>query len=183
MNQAEVETNGHSAADVIEEVQNAPKFCTLRVWRDVLSNIEAAMDERVPMNVAAKIVAAWPQIVFQETPKYHQRYHELLLEARMLLQGVIDDNPGCLDHVGDDDVVENYQLYKTLVINWNIRLDELEQQWDASAMNSHIEFAAIVDVRGFLFARTGLAGHLEAIGFTLDSDEIIDAIQTARGEK
>lgn len=154
----------------------------LRLWSEVLSHVEASAAEPIPMGVAAKVVASWPQITFQDTAKYHARYHDLLLDMRSLLTETINDNPGCADHSEKHDIEENYELYKALVISWNIRLDELERQWRAEDPESHIEFAALVDARAFLFSQTGFAGHLEARGFQLDSDEVFDAIRAAREE-
>lgn len=155
----------------------------LRVWSEVLSNIEDAAAEPVSMGVAGKIVAGWPQISFQETERYHELYHDYLLDVRSLLEATIADHPGAIDHMEADDIAENFEIYKALVISWNIRLDELEQAWRATDEDSHVVFAALVDARGFLFSRTGFAGHLEARGFTLDTEEIVEAIQIARGEK
>lgn len=160
----------------------APDRSLLRIWREVLSNIERLAAEPVSMGVAGKIVAGWPALTFQDTPRYHELYHEYLLDIRALLDAVIEDNPGAIDHEGDDDMKENYELYKELVIGWNLRLDELESAWRAEDEDSHIQYAALVDARGFLFSPMGLAGHLEAKGFELDSQEVIDALKAMRGE-
>lgn len=155
----------------------------LRIWSEVLSNVERARDEGVNMSVAGRIVSSWPQISFQETAIYHNMYHEILLELRELLIKTIRDNPGAIDHMEKADMELNHKLYEQLVIDWNILLDEYELEWNAQDEDSHIWYAAIVDARVFLFNREGFAGHLESRGFTLDSDEIFEAIRAAREER
>lgn len=154
----------------------------LYIWSDVLSNIEKVRDEGINMAVAGRIVAHWPHISFQETAIYHEKYHAILLQFRDELDRVIAENPGAIDFMKSDDIAENHKLYKELVVNWNILLDKLELAWDATEPQAHIDYAAIVDTRAFLFSQTGFAGHLEARGFTADSEEIFEAILQSREE-
>lgn len=164
---------------VLEEPEG---YSLLRIWREVLSNIEAARDEDVAIGIAGRIVATWPQLKFQDLPRYHQMYHAILLDIREELDRVISEHPGAADFMESDDMTENGALYKELVVAWNVHLDGLELEWRAEAEDSHITYAAIVDARTFLFSRNGLAGHLEARGFNVPSEEIAEAIQAARGE-
>jgi|SRR5690606_34264008 len=177
------DTNETTVEGAIAEAQAAPEYSLLKVWAEILSNIEAIRDQEVPMFVAHKITAAWPQIRMQETPAYHDRYHALLLEMREVLHDVIQENPGCTDHIGEVDAVENLELYRNLVIAWNVILDQHELEWKPTDEDSHITFAALVDVRAFLFGRNGFAGHLESRGITFPSDEIADAIAAAREQE
>lgn len=155
----------------------------LRLWSEVLSNVEGNAEQPVSIGVAHRIVKGWSQISFQETPIYHQYYHEYLIDVRDILQEKIDANPGAIDFEDDDDLAENHGIYRELVIEWNILFDKLELAWVAEDPHSHIEFAALVDARGFVFSREGLAGHLEARGFTMSTEEVVEAIQAARGEQ
>lgn len=160
-----------------------PDHTLLRIWQQVLSNIEASVAEPIEMGVAGKVVASWPQLSFQDTQRYHELYHEHLLDIRSLLQATIDDHPGCADHAPEDDIAENYEIYKSLVIGWNLYFDDRESEWVATDPESHIRFAALVDCRATIFSRTGLAGHLEAREFNMDHEEIVEAIRANRGEK
>jgi len=162
--------------------EEKPGLSLLRLWREVFSNVEAVREQKVAMGVAGRIVATWPQLKLQDVPAYHRRYHDVLLLLRDELDRVIEENPGAIDRLEDTDMEENFPLYKELVVSWNVLLDGLELEWDAAADDSHIEYAAVVDSRAFLFSRNGLAGHLEARGFDMDPDEIAQAIQSARGE-
>lgn len=161
----------------------APEYSLLRVWTEVLSNIEDELQQPVSLGVAGKIVASWPFIKMQETPQFHTRYHELLLECRAELERVIRENPGAIDFEGEDDIVENGKLYKELIVAWSLLLSDHEEEWRAGALDSHILYAVLVDVQAFLFSQNGLAGHLTAKGFELTSDEIVEAITVAREER
>ena len=157
-----------------------PQHTLLRVWSEVLSNLDAIRAEGVSMALAGRIVSQWPQVSFQETPIVHDMYHDLLLQFRDKLDAVIAENPGVTEVSAEEDLEHNYKHYKRLVIDWNILLDQAELQWDATSEHSHVMYAAIVDARQFLFSRNGFAGHLEQIGFTLEVEEIQQAILAAR---
>ena len=158
------------------------QYTLLRVWNEVLANLDAIRAEGVSMALAGRIVSQWPQISFQETPIFHDMYHDLLLQFRDKLDAVIAENPGASEVPAEEDLEHNYKHYKRLVIDWNILLDQAELQWDATSEHSHVMYAAIVDARQFLFSRNGFAGHLEQIGFTLEVEEIQQAILAAREE-
>ena len=159
-----------------------PQYSLLRVWSEVLSNLDPIRAEGVSMALAGRIVSQWPQISFQETPIFHDMYHDLLLQFRDELDVVIAENPGASEVPAEEDLEHNYKHYKRLVIDWNILLDQAELQWDVASEHSHVMYAAIVDARQFLFSRNGFAGHLEQIGFTLEVEEIQQAILAAREE-
>jgi len=164
------------------DADDAPRHTLLRIWSELLSNIEKSANEKISMGIAGRIVASYPKITFQETQRYHELYHEYLLDIRELLLATINDHPGCADVPPDDDLAENYELYKALIISWNLHLDSIEREWVAEDPESHIKFGALVDVRGNLFSQMGLAGHLDTIGFKMDTEEIVNALQSVRGE-
>ena len=157
-----------------------PLHALLRVWSEVLFNLDAIRADGVSMALAGRIVSAWPQVSFKETPIFHDMYHDILLQFRDKLDDVIAENPGASEVSAEEDLEHNYKHYKRLVIEWNILLDQAERRWDATSEHSHVMYAAIVDARQFLFSRNGFAGHLEQIGFTLDVEEIQQAILEAR---
>lgn len=169
--------------DAIREAESAPEYSLLKVWSETLDNIESVRSEPIPMAVAGRVVAAWPKLTFQDTATYHEIYHEYLLEIRNILRDVIQDNPGCTDFEGAEDAEENRELYRELVIAWNVLLDSHELHWRAEDADSHIRYAALVEARRLLFSRDGLAGHMEARGITFLSDDIYEAVQTAREEQ
>jgi len=166
-----------------DEELGAPKYSLLKVWLELLSNVEEVKDQPIPMFVAHKVVNAWPKLSYQDTAVYHSLYHALLLDVRRILQEVVSEHEGCLDFEGDDDAEQNRPIYYELVVAWNVLLDQLELEWRATDEDSHITLAAMVDVRAFLFSRTGFAGHLEARGISFETEEIAEAIAAAREEQ
>lgn len=176
-----------AAEEVAEELefeeQSEDGLSLLALWSDVLANVEAVREQGVDMALAGRIVSQWPQISFQEVSRYHEYYHDLLLRLRDILSDAIKENPGAADFTESDDIAENHAIYKQLVIDWNILLDREELAWDVDSADSHITYAAVIDARTFLFNRNGFAGHLDARGFTLSTEEITEAILAAREEK
>lgn len=175
------DTPANSEGSLLEE-DAAKGRSLLFIWNDILSNVEEVMSAPLPIGIAGRIVRQWPHLAFQDLPRYHAFYHEVLLDIREALHAVIEKSPQSLDVTEDDDMDENGKLYEDLVLRWNIIFDKLELKWRTDDANAHIDFAALVDARAFIFSSTGLAGHLEARGFTMDTDVLADAILAARGE-
>lgn len=164
------------------EAEEKDERTLLKLWLTVLGDIEASAAEEIELGIAFKVVSSWPFLKFQETQRYHELYHDYLLDVRELLRATVNDHPGCEDHTSQDDMTENYEIYKTLVIGWNLLFDDLDGSWVATDKESHIKAAALVDARGMIFGGNGLAGHLDARGFTMDFAEIEHAIRANRGE-
>lgn len=161
-----------------------PKRSLLEVWRELLGKgVDEAADEPIPVYVAAKVVASWPFLTFQETAKYHQFYHSLIRELRVYVNEIIDEHPDALGFVGDDDAEHNHVFYRDILVAWHNHLDTYEQEWRAEDPVSHIWAAVIPDVRAFLFSSVGLAGHLDSIGFVMADDEFLDAVKQSREEQ
>lgn len=167
---------------MLDPDNEAMKRCLLELWNEVLSNVEAIAEQPIPVQVAAKIVATWPQMTWQDTAIYHQRYHQMLLELREILREAIRQHPGCTDHVGPDDATENHDIYKDVLVAWHLALDTYEADWRAEHPESHIQAAVIADARAFFFAQTGLAGHLDSIGFSLTDGEFLAAVEAVKEE-
>lgn len=154
--------------------------CLLTIWAEVLSNVGAVGSQRIPVNVAAKVVASWPWLTFQETAIYHQLYHRVLGECGDLVIGVIADNPGATAWTAELDAENNHPLYKEILVGWHMLLEEYENDWDAEAEDSQIWLPVIADARAFFFSQMGFAGHLDSIGFKLDNDEFLEAVAKAQ---
>lgn len=163
--------------------QPATQRSVLELWSEILSNVELVSKEKIPAQVAAKVVASWPKLSFQDTARYHERYHEILGGMRDSLKETLRLHPDALKNVGDDDAVENHAVYRDQLVEWTCQLDQIEQDWDAVDPESHIELAAVIDARAFIFSEMGFAGHLGAIGFSLGEDEFLEALSDAKGEK
>lgn len=156
------------------------KYSLLRIWSELLSNVETSAKQRLPMATAVAIVRKWGFLNIHDTASYHDYYHDYLGDMAALFFELVKDHPDRVDVAPADDLETNYDLYKQLVIDWNIRLDELERSWDVRHPDSHVQLAALADVRQFIFASDGMAGHLEVLGFEVDPQEIADAVLAAR---
>ena len=152
----------------------------LAVWAAVLEDIDTVAARPIPVTVASKVVASWPFLTFQETALYHQDFHQILGSLRSVLRDYLRENPDATSFVGDEDAQENHKIYLDVLVDWHMALDSLEENWRAEHPHSHIRVAAIADARAFFFAQTGLAGHLDAIGFSLSNDEFLDAVRAVR---
>ena len=157
----------------------------LDTWSQLLDSIELTKAEPIAIVVAARIVASWPFLTFQETARYHELYHDLLIECRAIVRDYINDNPGCLNWVGDEDVENNHAIYTGIIVDWNLLLDRYESEWLAEDDESHLWVAVIADTRAFLFSGTGMIAHLDAIGYQLSNEDFLAALaeaQEANGE-
>lgn len=154
----------------------------LKVWQEVLSNIEQSASERVTPALANRIVSSWPKLSFQDTPDYHKLYHGYLMELREILHDAIRKNPDALKNV-DDDAEANRDIYLGLLLDWQIRIAEWEHAWDASAADAHIKLAAIADATVFFVGQNGLVEHLSQINFQFsdaDRDELGEKLLEAK---
>lgn len=142
----------------------------LETWREVLAGVEAAKAEKVGIALANRIVSVWPKLTYQDTPRYHERYHELLMELREILHTEIAVDPDCLKNV-DNDAVDNRAHYINLLFCWQVASLRWEHEWDPASPDAAIEIAAIGDATGFFFGKPGpdgrgqqgLVDHLGAI--------------------
>lgn len=154
----------------------------LRVWKEILSNIEQSAEERIDLGLAGRLVRNWPQLSFQDIPTYHRLYHELLQECRGPLIEALDTYPDAIDIPVEEDLSENEHIYRDLLVSWNLIISDKAEKWDVTDPESHIQFAVIFDVQAFLLDSRGLVGHLEARGFTITTEELTEAIEEARGK-
>lgn len=158
----------------------------LEIWREVLSNIEVSRAQPIPGVVAHKVVSTWPKLSYQDTVEYYEQYHDILVELREVLHDLLAEHPDALQFTGitadgqPEDLVENSKHYQDLLVSWNLVLEKHELDWRAGAPDSHISIAALIDAREFFFARTGLTGHLDTIGFQLSDEDFMAALEAAR---
>lgn len=168
----------------LDSLENPPaEHSLLEIWSLVLDNVSAVAKQPIPANVAAKVVASWPFLTFQETAQYHLIYHQILEELGDDLSELIRKHPEAIGWVGDDDAEHNHALYREILVTWHNQLDSYEEDWRAGDSNSHIWIAAIADTRAFIFSQMGLAGHLDAIGFQMSDGEFLEAVVESREER
>lgn len=150
------------------------------VWRELLSNVDKVAGEPIPMVVAHKVVNSWPKLTYQDTARYHAVYHEFLNTLKAPLEAVIAAHPEVLDRSGTEDGELNHEHYLNLLVTWHLGFEKLEQEWRAGDGDSHIQLAAQIDARSFVFSATGFAGHLDAIQFQVSDEEFMAAVEAAK---
>jgi hypothetical protein len=174
----EIELSEQDQADLAALTEEPINHTLLEIWNEVLGSIELSVAHKIPAIVANKVVSSWPKLSYQDTARYHARYHEILTEYRRILRELIEENPGCLKNIGERgteffDAEANRGVYKELIIRWKLYDQSLQLDWDAVDPESHIEIAAIADAAAFCIGSTGLIQHLGApqIGFTQSSGD------------
>lgn len=164
-------------------IEAAPARTLLAVWNEVFKSGKNVAAEPIPMMAAHKVTSSWPKVSYQDTVIYHRLYHEYLADLGTVLEETIAKHPEALKNVGAEDATENRELYVDLLIAWHLCFDARDEAWDAGDADSHIQVAAIVDARHFVFSDMGLAGHLGAIGFVLDDEEFLTRLVAAKAEQ
>lgn len=154
--------------------------CLLEVWHELMKSVDLVREQPIPALVAHKVVSSWPKLSYQDTARYHEVYHDILGQIRDLLDEQLTEHPSSTSFVGDEDMETNRQIYIDLLIGWNLLMDDMESDWRAGHPESHIQIAAIVDARAFVFSSTGLVGHLTALNFQLDDEEFLQLLTEAK---
>lgn len=166
-----------------EDVAEAPKQrAVLAIWDELLKAVDVVIEEPIPALVAHKVVTSWPKLSYQDTSIYHQVYHGYMSEVAALLHELVVENPKALKRSGPEDGELNRELYIDLLVGWNLLLDAHEQAWRAEHPESHIQIAALTDVRATIFGGTGMAAHLESISFQLQDEEFFERLQAAKAD-
>ena len=157
--------------DFLSDVAETPTSRTvLEVWQHLLSNIEKSAEEKVSIHTANRLIMSWPQMKFSDLPKYHKRYHEILLEMRAVVTDQIEKNPDALKNV-EDDAEANHDIYVEIIYLWQAVILKLEHNWDANDPDCAIEIAAIADAASMVIGNQGLVEHLSQIKLVFDEEQ------------
>lgn len=163
--------------------EDVPQNSLFKVWREIATNFEPSSKEPIPANVAHKIVVSWPKLTYQDTAVYHKLYHSYLMALIPPLDEVIAKHPEALEYHGAEDGEKNHDLYLNLLVEWHLTFDRVEESWRAEDIESHIQLAALIDARAFVFGATGFAGHLDSIQFQLSDVEFMAALEAAKAKE
>lgn len=156
-------------ASLDEGTEAVTRRSVLEIWHELFSNVETVAKERVTPGLAMNIVSTWPKLSVQDTPRYHAIYHELLGQARDILDLEVLPEGEARDlafaRTGDDDADLNEDLYNTLLLEWQKLVIRWENTWDAAHPEAHITAAVIADVHKFILSGSGIVEYLSQIGF------------------
>lgn len=173
MNDKTAEFTDQDKADLASigiAAEEPKKRTLLATWKEVLSNIEASRDAKIPAKVAMRIVAAWPELHFGDLSRYHELYHQFLLEQRGVFERVLAEYPKAFENV-EDDAEANRAVYLELLFAWQHQGLLWEHEWSVDDPNAAILVAAIEDAMSFFVGGQGLVGHLESIQFAYDETD------------
>ena len=151
----------------------------LRIWQEILGNIEESRQERISPTLAARVVRAWSNMTIQEVPQYWALYYDLLESARTRLHNVLSAHPDAIDQV-ENDAEENREVYLEVAFEWNDLLARMDEQWNCTDPEAHLQLAALTDVAGFL---TGPNGLFDALSQPQVGFEFTEADQAALAKR
>lgn len=138
----------------------------LRVWREMLSHLEAASVEPISSAFVVRILSAWPRLELSEIKAYWDFYYASAIKLRDLMEDAIATDPDSVERVEDDGTV-NREVYLEVMYLWSRQFEEWEREWDYSAPHALAETFATADIFEFFLGRQGLVAYLyqEYIGF------------------
>ncbi len=146
----------------------------LKIWQEILSNIETSREERITPIIANRVVGTWTKLEYSDVPAYWELYYDLMTDLRGILLDEIASDPECLNNI-EDDAIDNRERYLNILFGWSDRIAEWEEQWECTSPRAHIELAAIADVARFFVGPEGLTEGLSQpqLGFSFDDDDRI----------
>lgn len=161
--------------------EEAPaKHTILKVWKEILSNVDKSAAEKVSMDMALRLLRSYPFLTMAHTHEVHQELHEILAEARNILDVVLEQHPKAIDQV-EDDGQSNREAYLNIVLLWQQMLQERQREWDPRNDFAEAEAAGYVEAFSMLVGQNGLLPQLDSIDFQPKEEELT-AIQDALNE-
>lgn len=164
-----------------DENDAPPWHAVLQVWRDVLASAETEIVKKVTPQWAARIAGSYLGVELKDMNTFRDIYYGRMLELRDLVNEIIDAHPECLEvTTPQEDLAENSQHYRDLLLSWQLRFFQWELDWDCTSENAAVELAAFGEAHAFVFGipgRTGLTAHMENIKL-----EITEADQASWSE-
>lgn len=165
----------------IPEVQ---PITVLETWLHVLGTADIGDDEpKVSMQFASHLIRSYPELKFRDLKAVDARFREKLLDFRDILQAEVDGEPAALKRMATD-AADNRHLYLNAILGWQQSTVEWELNWDPSAVDAAVEFAACAEAHRFALSPMGLIAHLDAIGLEFGPDDeqaVIDAVMEQEG--
>ena len=169
----------------IFDITDAPELpeldhTLLKMWSEVLGNIDTERDAKVRPQVALGLLSTWPILELEDITEYIRIYYSMLDDYRNVVTAAAKAHPEALEIHGEGDAVENRDLYLTLAGRWQQVQNRHEDSWTVDMEGSASWIAALSDTTNFVLGPTGLIAHLDQIGITPTDAELetIDKIRT-----
>lgn len=169
-----------------EAQPQAPYRTLLEIWRAVLEPAVSHEMRTEPISPqwATKMVTMYPGVGFADVETIHHGVFDLAAELGQILDNEIASDDECLKKANaTEDAAENSKHYKDLLALWQIHILEAELAWRPSSPSAAVELAILSEVQQMFLGETGLAAHLDSIGFEFteaDRDELAQHLQSAR---
>ena len=158
----------------------------LRIWQEILSNAPAAALEKVSPQWASRMIGTYQELKYADCLALQSYYFAKIAKMTEILQDVIDSDENCLAYTTpEEDLAENNQNYKTLLLEWQLQLLRWELAWDCTASDAAVEIAATAEVHSQFFGETGLTAFLDNIQFEFgeaDQQIVLDAFAELRAQ-
>jgi hypothetical protein len=162
-------------ADARAELGLPPQELTstvLRMWQEVLSNIEFHDEQKISIDFAARVVARYSHlgVRVQEVREYYTIHNTYLKVFRKIVLDEIESDPACLEHV-EDDGEYNAPHYLNILLQWQLQIRQFEQEWESNTKIAHLRLAAFNDAIAFILGAEALASLLDHNGFEMTDDD------------
>lgn len=162
---------------LLDSNQPVQYHSVLKVWQELLRNAPAEAAQKVTPSWAMRITGKFPFVKFSEMNDYRDIYFNKIAQLSALLDEVISNNPDSLKvHSAEEDMAENSDRYKSLLLEWQKIILSWELDWDCAEPNAHLEVPAISEVHKMFFAQDGITAFLDQVGFEF-TEEDRDALQ------
>lgn len=166
--------NDQDVADLnsigIDVPESGKKFTLLETWRELMKSTDISRAAHVEPGDAALMLRKWPFLKVQDIPAYQTALHDILDEARALVDFEIEADDEALGRV-DDDAEGNKEHYLNLLLSWQLLIQHHSLDFNVADDDAHIQLAAIADAHNMLLGENGLVGHLDAINFNFTEQE------------
>ena len=165
--------------DDAQVVQMPPKpadHTVLEIWQKVLSNVDAAKQERITTTNAFKLLSSYPFLTTKDLVPYYTAFYWCLEQYRDVLEFEIDTDDRCLEWTDPDlDAENNRHHYTNLMVNWQRLALSLRTDWEASSELAGPELAALNDSQSFMLGEKGIINLLSQLKLDYDqadADEV-----------
>ncbi len=169
--------------EVVEDdstvIQLPPKpsdHTVLEIWQKVLSNVDAARQERITTTNAFKLLSSYPFLTTKDLVPYYTAFYYCLEQYRDVLEFEIGTDDRCLEWTDPDlDSENNRHHYTNLMVNWQRLALAMRTDWAPTSENAGPQLAALNDSQSFMLGEKGIINLLSQLKLDYDqadADEV-----------